>query len=386
MLPPNPHEFRQRDAVYRRGVLLGMTMAEIMILLLFCLLMAFVLRLEEYEEIEEKIARIDEVTEAIDTKVGSYTDTWELLEALEKVASSIGLDALTEIVKSTAAEDASNPESVKETLQASLEHFNTVKDELTASTGEPASTEDVIQEMDRQIEESQQWRASSAERDAYQALKQALEDSAPGKGDPEQQANTAAALYSKLSQSFAEETGESPTPSELQDYLKKQLADAEAWAASGPGDLGEKYTSAIAANQELTDRVTRLDRALGKAKDQLQGKGQGLEYPSCFETPEGRIQYVYDVDFDEETVTLHELPVPGNEELKSRLPFEQITIDEAVGIEQYLAETRAVHQWSVENECRFFVRVFDNTSKENKGEYKRMKRRIEYRFYTFEAP
>jgi len=361
-----------------------MTMAEIMILILFCLLMAFVLQLEEYEAIEEKIARLDELSNTLDQDSGTLEDDWQLISIIEKLATQVGLDTLVEVVDSLPNDSDISEKTVAEVLETSMEHYNLAKRKLEDSTGKTPSSKEIRDELQRQSKQSEDWEKTEQERSAYQALKRSLGTDDVSREDLEDAVNAASETYAKLFEAYTKRYDKDPSPEDLTSFSEEQLADAEAWRESDQGDIGEKYVEAISENQNLRDRVSQIDKALNKAKTQLRGKGQGLEYPSCFETPEGRIQYVYAVEFGEDTLKLIELPVPGNEELKARLPFDKIIVDQNIEPALYSSITRPIYEWSIQNECRFFVRVFDNTSAANKQQYKKMMRHIESRFYKWE--
>lgn len=354
----NPIEVRQRDGVYRRGVLLGMTMAEIMILILFCLLMAFVLSLEEYQERIEQAEEAQQLFEELKAQVGSYDDAWTLLTDIRTVVKQLGTDALNEIAALIENDPSVRLEDVSVAVVAGLEQYNAIKAELAAETENLPSSEEVLEALGQRIADGKEYQKQSPVLEALQPIKDRLD-----------RAN-----------------GEEPSLEDFREAIRRMTADAEAWNAENQGDLAQQFQDAQIQNLDLEERIGRLGQALTKATDQLAGKGQGLVYPSCFQTEEGKIQYVFDIEFTEDSMTLAALPVPGNEERWERLNFQRISTGEAVSVARYLAETRDVFDWSKANACRFFVRILDRTLAENKRQYKVMKRNIESRFYTWESP
>ena len=289
---------RQRNNAHRRGVLLGMTMAEIMILLLFCLLMLFLLQRYDYQELAKQYEQVSKLIDTIQRNIGSYDDTWQFLSDAGAIAESIGPDAFIEAGKQVEKNPSFPPEDITKAID----------------------------------------------------------------------------LYEQVESSILDADDEVPSPEDLQEKMEQMLTDV--------ADLPETK----AENEELEKQNERLDEALKQALEQLEGKGQGLVYPSCFWTEDDKIQYVFHIEFDEETVHLTALPVPGNEEEWERLQFDRITTGDSISINQYLSETKHIFDWSVDNACRFFVRILDRTRAENKSQYKTMKRYIEYHFYTWEPP
>ena len=354
----NPFEIRQRDSVYRRGVLLGMTMAEIMILILFCLLMAFVLRLETYEEKIEAADNAEQLIDALEQEVGNYDDTWELLSSLKSIVANIGADTLAEVIEVVEQHpDLTSLDVVKAVEQGLSRYAETMAALANAQESAP-TPEDVTRALAEQTAAVERAQENAPAMEALDSIRAQVEQA----------------------------TGEAPTPQALKDAVQQMLAEAQAWRAADVGDVTEAYEITLLENQDLKERMGRVDKALAKAVKQLQGKGRGLQYPSCFETPDGKTQFVFDIVFDESSVRLTPLPVPGNEERWTRLKFDQITTGKAIPVKQYLDETRPVFNWSEANACRFFVRIEDHTQAMNKSQYKVMKRYIEYHFYTYEAP
>jgi len=358
-MPVNSIKQRQQDGVYRRGVLLGMTMAEIMILILFCLLMAFALRLDEFQEKLDQAETAQKLFDQLEEEAGSFDDAWTLLSDMQVTVQQFGSDVLNEIAEQIEGDRAYRREEMNEAITFGLKQYGVVKEELTQEGDEDQVTPDMV----------------------IEAIKQRMDA-----GEKYVEIEPVLGTLDSVKDSFEEATGREPSPDELGEEFQRLIADAAAWQAAGRGNLAEEYQAAVMENEDLKERMGRLDLALNKATDQLAGKGQGLEYPSCFQTTEGKTQYVFDIEFDEETMTLQALPVPGNELRWEKLNFDRISTGEPLEVKRYLAETIGVFKWSKENACNFFVRILDRTLAENKSQYKRMKRYIEYRFYTWESP
>ena len=81
---------------------------------------------------------------------------------------------------------------------------------------------------------------------------------------------------------------------------------------------------------------------------------------------------------------MEEIELPAFEERKAALPFNDGATSGALEPSEYLNQTRGLYRWSVDNECRFFIKIFDGTAPENKQDYKTMTRIIERHFYVYE--
>ena len=305
---------------YRRGVLLGMTMAEIMILLLFCILMAFVLRLEAFSDEEAKDEEVTRLIDAISKSGGDISDTWTAVRAASSIISVVGEHGLNEIKETVENSKFKLQDEIIDGVIEGLTFYEKLVEQLTEQIGGEPSEDQISGAIEEALR--------------HQNL-----------GD----------IINKL-ESLADENN--IPPEQIDEFVDDLLSKAK-----------------------IADR---LSRALDKAEDQLAGKGQGLVYPSCFVDESDAIQYVYDVFFDEAGVRLEPIPVVGYDNEINELAFSQVTISSHIPIEQYITETEPLFLWSEQNKCRFFVKIYDQTAAQHKSRYKYMKRRIEYSFYTRE--
>lgn len=337
---------REELLSYRRGVLLGMTMAEIMILLLFCILMAFVLKLETFTQLEENSEVLEILQEFIVDQGGDVSETWESVHAVASIISVVGSDGLREVIEKI--EDASDkpPSAVVDSLVQGADLYQKLVEQIAGEHG-GAPSEEVVNEAIENVLEHQK---------IAQAINK-LEKAAAQAGIPSE---------------------------EIESFLDNKLAKAEIAEAYSNQDLADAINEKEKEIKQLETKLERLDLALDRAELQLSGKGQGLVYPSCFVDKNGSIQYIYDVYFDESRVRLESIPVDGYEEDVAVLPFYNVSTSMEVPIDQYVEETEPLFLWSQKNKCRFFVKIYDQTAAQNKDRYKFMKRRIEYSFYTRE--
>jgi hypothetical protein len=351
---PKVNSLRGQDVSYRRGVLLGMTMAEIMILLLFCILMAFILRLEDYEVENDKAEKVAELEEVLTRDGGTVDDAWEFITTVTELARTLGIDGLTELVDSVAPEVGEDKQKLARALAVGLEHYREAEGRLREQLGREPTVDEVEKAILVQSQDSLAW-------------KDAQDDIA-------------------IAQKLANTLGEgSESQDNLNERLQELLAKADAWDRSKGSEPEKSIKDLIVENKMLSERGKRLEVALDIAEKQLKSEGQGLQYPSCFVDESGKIQFIYDVYFDESQLLLNVIPVTGYNVEREVLPFDRVAIDTPMDINTYLRQTAPLHAWSVDNKCRFWVKVYDQTAAENKSQYKWMKRRIEYRFYVDES-
>ncbi len=219
------------------------------------------------------------------------------------------------------------------------------------------------------------------------ALKSTGTDAASGTYNPKTLAERMA-LQDALTEAVGKIMGEEPqdvaAAQRMAEQLKTSYETAARIAGRGEAQIIEQNQQLAAANSELNERTGHLQEALRSAKEQLAGKGRGMVYPSCFRNIDGKPEYIFDIEFNAADMILREVDLPHRMEEKASLPFSVVTTNAPIGAAQYLAETTALYEWSVKNECRFFVRISDNTDAVDKQAYKRMKTAIEGHFYVFE--
>lgn len=129
--------------------------------------------------------------------------------------------------------------------------------------------------------------------------------------------------------------------------------------------------------ERLNPRIAELESKLG---------GTGTDHPSCWYDEDNTVAYLFDVALTDEGFLLQSARAPQHGERRKSLPLEDVVTGKSVSPQQFLIQTRAVFQWSVDNGCRFFVRAFDLTAPQEKELYKTRMRILESRFYKKANP
>ncbi len=316
-----PNSVLHSDQAYKRGLILGLTMAEIVLLLLFSLLLALAALFWEQEKKTEQIMlerdkiaeelRINEMKLESLVAILSRTDLSEMKKELVRLKDqeqkiAVLLERL-QIDKSLSAD-----EKVSLLIEKTTK-LNEVSKEIKAA-GFPPEPKDLSKALDR-VKDAQ---AEIAEAD--EALKQA------------QKANT---------------------------ELTQSLEDAEQGIAQKEGQI---------AHMKRT-----LDRF-----------GKGTEKPACWaDEKTGKPKYIYNAGLTSGGIIVRhsETPPWG----KSRnLPIDTIPFDNDMKPREFLRKANPMLDWSKSHECRFWVRVYDLTGPTEKKTYKRHLRYLEQAFYTWE--
>lgn len=136
--------------------------------------------------------------------------------------------------------------------------------------------------------------------------------------------------------------------------------------------------------ERLADSESMLRNQRGQIaalRDQLQRDGLGGVLPSCWTTPEGRIDYLFDIVLASEGIRVRESFPASRRSERERLPLDSVVTGRVYSQPEFQALTRPLFEWSVARECRFYVTVFDATKGHEKERYKSLLTTVEGHFY-----
>lgn len=313
----------QDDRAYRRGLVLGLTMAEIAILLIFCLLLALAaLLLTKDKEIEA--ARAER----------------EVLSA-DKAALQKKLDLALSVVPSE-------------------DNFNDRFQELTLAL---EKLEKLESERPALVEKAR----------AYEEIEQVLKDAGREPG-PEQMRQVMSEI-----KALNERTAEIEAAQEVREALER------AGLPTRPAELQKALPDAMnlqSENQRLRAENERQEARLSQLDKDGEGVGKGTEMPSCwFDPATEKTEFIFDVALTSSGLIVRDrAAAPHHAAEKERLPIE-ITFDKDLSPAAFLRQAQPLFEWSVENECRFFVLAFDLTAPHEKELFKQRLLTLERRFY-----
>ncbi len=309
------HSNSRQDRSYRRGLVLGFTMAEIMILILFAILMALGATMFSKE------ARIKALTQIT-------SNTEESARLVQEIRSAFP--------------DAQTIDEQFKELRMAIKNSKELK---------------TIQHEFEKLR---------AEIENYKELKSLLEKtSSLSEVTPEEMAKDA--ILGK----------------ELKEFAQKQNPPVD------PNDI----KSAFKALNNLTDLVSQK-RSLEKEVETLKGQiinlterfgGRGTEYPPCWVSKEGKLEYIFDIALNSNGFIIRDRKLPNRQEDQTLLPIQQIKFDSLISSPTFSRQTEALLNWSKAHNCRFFVRIFDQTGHQEKDVYKHQERILQQSFYSYEV-
>lgn len=205
-----------------------------------------------------------------------------------------------------------------------------------------------------------------AELESYKELKKLLEKS---KDSPQISVEELAqdAILGKEMKEFAKNQTPPIAPSDVKSTLK---------ALNESTDLISQNHTLEKENETLKGQILNLTQRLG---------GRGTEYPPCWVAPNGKIDYIFDVALKSNGYIIRDRKLPHRQEEQSLLPIQNITFDSEISPSTFSKQTEDLLKWSKDHNCRFFVRIYDQTGQQEKDNYKLKERILQQSFYSYEV-
>lgn len=317
---------RQR-AQYRKGVLLGLTVAEAMLLILFALMLA----------LGALMARKDKALANLGAQLVAATT--QLQEAVARAS------VLEDLAQGRASE-----EFIREVVLA------------RQAQAQMAKERQALAERERELRQNA---------DLAKALK--------GTDDVKARTRELAALGARLEQETAKLSPETKSK-DLYDLVPQALAfaDAAEKAQAQPDDAKQLLAGAekvARENATLRGQVNRYRRELAKI-------GRGGEYPPCWVTEAGDIQYLFDIELlSSGSLRVADATPPARIIDRRELPISRELFAGPVSRQRFIALTAPLFQLANKRECRFVVIARDRTEASQKDTFKNLLLTVEGHFY-----
>ena len=412
---------RSDERSYRRGLVLGLTMAEVFILLLFALLLIWMIGIQKerksdqrikelMQQVEEGTRRVNELKEMVNflaagrVSGNQFDDLFRELRLRQEEAVALGRSAklLQELGKQAGMPGAS-PEQVAERIRERIQ--------IAGKVLEAARTSSLAGSRDKRDEGLAGTIAALVE--AQEGLKSAGLD-----------VKEAAALgrSAKLLQELGKQAGvPGGSPEQIAEGIRERVRIAgqviDAAKTSPLSDTGnlssQQLAETIAALGEVREalkssgldakqapmlvrqtidqlrekdlRLKTVEGRLRNAERVLKSAGRGTEKPACWADPEtGKPEYIFDVALKSKNLLVRDNAIPHRREEQARLPLQETRFDKDVSLQEFRNMTRALFLWSEKEGCRFFVKVFDITQTHEKDRYKLHLRTVGEHFYYYE--
>jgi len=132
---------------------------------------------------------------------------------------------------------------------------------------------------------------------------------------------------------------------------------------------------------EAKSIIDRQKNALAYWERKEAEKGNGLTYPPCW-ARNNRPVYVYDATLLDNGLNLAVRDDRTGMDMSAfAANGAEPVLGQVISLGTFLSRTNGLFDWSVDQRCRFYVRIFDGTSADNKLGYQQARRTVEDHFY-----
>lgn len=326
---------REQDRSYRRGVVLGLTMAELVLLLLFVLLLALASALAQTQaDLQQKS---EELAEAKKAKVGVEEKLARALLIIEE------------------RENQPDPASLV--------------DKLTLCEKRDA-------ELMQQIKKSET--IVVAVRTALDTA--GLDSDSFSPEELEAKLTEAMLLYSSIdADRFKVDASEPADQFANIKAIAKQVNEM-------PRDIAASIPDEPTTFEECKGRLSTIKGQYSKLQEIAQSKGHGSDHPSCWYDSQGHEEFIASVMLTSAGFIAQDRKLPRRAAEQAKLPLEGVVWDAEVDFPKFQSMMGQLLKWSKQQkpECRFFVLVYDQTPAGNKLLYKKRLRQVGQVFYPHE--
>jgi len=319
---------------YSKGLLLGFTLSEIALLLVFVLLLAMGAAFSR--EHSDSARRIEDLRRELAQANASLAATEAKNRELAEREAAVAL-VRRKIAEAHGAEQANRFDDLfQELVLAGREREKTRNLESEAAA---------LREKARQLDE------------VAEAARQAAGE-APGADEGLHKVMTMLASLRDLRERLEQLT-----------------------ALSGP-EAARQVREMLKREQEYSSRLSTMQARIKSLQGEIRSQGKGASYPPCWISPAtGKAEYLFDVVITDAGVKVRDGSPPHRAGEKARLPLQNVRFGELHKVEAFLASTQALAVACERENCRHYVRLYDETS--TKSAFKSQMLAIETQFYKY---
>jgi hypothetical protein len=109
----------------------------------------------------------------------------------------------------------------------------------------------------------------------------------------------------------------------------------------------------------------------------LNAKTGGFDLPPCWVDTKGKIQYIFDASLTDSGIYIEDKSVSGREADQEKLPLTHARYGEPLGPGEFSIAFSPLLKWSNDHGCRFYVRLYDDMKDGDRAEYKELRGTVE---------
>lgn len=96
--------------------------------------------------------------------------------------------------------------------------------------------------------------------------------------------------------------------------------------------------------------------------DKYNAKMGGRDKPPCWVDANNQAEFIFNATIKDDGIILTDNKVKGKEAVQAKLPIQDIPLGKPMSVSTFNAAVKPLFNWSEENNCRFYVRIFKGTS------------------------
>jgi hypothetical protein len=109
----------------------------------------------------------------------------------------------------------------------------------------------------------------------------------------------------------------------------------------------------------------------------LNAKTGGFDLPPCWADKTGKIQYIFDASLQDDGIEIDDKDVAGREADQAKLPLSRVHFNQVMGRGDFAAAFQPLLDWSNQHGCRFYVRLYDDMKTADRSAYKDLRGTVE---------
>jgi hypothetical protein len=351
---------------FRRGMVLGLTLAEVLLLLLFVLILALswqmmTLRSDLVEQ-QQKAAGFEDQVKRLEGTLGPLAP---LLARLQEKGLDLGtVDQVAIKLAKADTSDAENSSLKKENsdlrntlgsvrlIGSDLAKLKAINDAIAAAA--KINPKDPPEVLTRAVEILKRL-GPDARLDQMNDLSELVKDSEK--------------LHA-LDKAVAAATRINPN-----DPPEAVARAVEILSRLGPDTKPEQVMSV----EQQNSLAGQLDRTR-RERDNLTHSGNGLTYPSCWLTPSGQTEYMFDVTIQDGGLVVRDA-TPSRASDPAMRYVSGVTRNVLIRDGSFDNGTVELFKYSQKQNCRFYSIIRDQTGPTSKKRYKELRTLVESHFY-----
>jgi hypothetical protein len=299
----DPH-IKSQDSAYRRGLVLGLTMTEIMLLILFALLLA----------LAAALANRQEIIKAKNKEIALLAPVKQQLEELFRTSpAGVTVEDILRRIERQQSQIAAQERELERLrpMEASKTVLDDIIREIKRADGTIPPSEQIVEQLKKAKKMADENAAQRKEIDRLGAF-----EASAKKLDEIGRELKAAGIEQATAKSILEMVQQAQRTGKESETLKGQMA-------------------------QLTNKLNSL--------------GRGNDFPTCWPTPEGKTESIFDLTISGAGIRIKDRQLSHRTQDKAQLPLSSVRYDVDLPGSTFLEQLRPLYQWSVEHRCRFHV-------------------------------